>query len=116
MRLYFVLPCTSSLTVFVPLYFVLRPQVFQLVPRQPLTQAVRLFFVVQVSQYYRHCILNCFLFRKYENFKCSLKIVQLNNDNLNCQEIFFFFCPIESEFQFNTNANISEENFVVGVT
>ena len=47
-RLYFVLPCTLSLTVFVRLYFVLQPQVFQLVPRQPLTQVVRLFFTVQI--------------------------------------------------------------------
>ena len=46
MRLYFVLPCTLSLTVFVRLYFVLRPQVFQLVPRQPLTRVV--FFAVQL--------------------------------------------------------------------
>ena len=41
-RLYFVLPCTLSLTIFV------QPQVFQLVPQQPLTQVVRLFFTVQL--------------------------------------------------------------------
>ena len=46
-RLYFVLPCTLSLTVFVRLYFVLQTQVFQLIPRQRLTQVVRLFFAVQ---------------------------------------------------------------------
>ena len=47
-RLYFVLPCTLSLTVFVRLYFVLQPQVFQLIPRQPLTQVVRLFSTIQL--------------------------------------------------------------------
>ena len=48
MRLYFVLPCILSLTEFVRLYFVLRPQVFQLVFRQLLTEVVRLFFAVQL--------------------------------------------------------------------
>ena len=48
MRLYFVLPCTLSLTVFVRLYFVLRFQVLQLVLWQPLTQVVRLFSAVQL--------------------------------------------------------------------
>ena len=43
-RLYIVLSCTLSLTEFVRLYFVLQPQVFQLVVRQPLTQVV--FFAV----------------------------------------------------------------------
>ena len=57
MRLYFVLPCTLSLTEFVRLYFVLQPQVFQLVVRQPLTQVVGLFFAVQ-----RPVIQLCFLF------------------------------------------------------
>ena len=47
-RLHLVLPCTLSLTVFVWLYFVLQPQVFQLVPWQPLTQVVRLFFTIQL--------------------------------------------------------------------
>ena len=48
MRLYFVLPCTLSLIEFVRLYFVLQPQVFQLVVRQPLTQVVLLFFIAQL--------------------------------------------------------------------
>ena len=48
MRLYFVLPCTLSLIEFVRLYFVLQPQIFQLVPRQPLTQVVLLFFIAQL--------------------------------------------------------------------
>ena len=63
-----------------------------------------------------HAYLIVFYFAYINNLNVSLKIVQLNNDDLNCQEIFFFFGPIESEFQFNTNANISEENFIVGVT
>ena len=43
----FTLPCILSSSVSVPLYFVLRPEVFQLVGQQPLTQAVRLFSTVQ---------------------------------------------------------------------
>ena len=58
-RLYFVLPCTLSLTVFVRLYFVLQPQVFQLVPRQPLTQVMQLFF-----QSFSHCFLFCCFIRR----------------------------------------------------
>ena len=42
-RLYFVLPCTLSLTVFVWLNFVLRPQVFQPVPLQPYSSRAAVF-------------------------------------------------------------------------
>ena len=66
MRLYFVLPCTLYLTVFVWLYFVLRPHLFQLVPRQPLTQVVRLFFAVQLNSPIIQPLfsLHCFIRRR----------------------------------------------------
>ena len=64
MRLYFVLPCTLSLTVFVRLYFVLQPQVFQLVLRQPLTQVMGLFFTVQMPVIQPLFLFCCFIRRR----------------------------------------------------
>ena len=58
MRLFFVLPCTLSLTEFVRLYFVLQPQVFQLVVRQPLT------LVVHNFQLFNHCFLFHYFIRR----------------------------------------------------
>ena len=48
------------------LYFVLRPQVYQLVPRQPLTQVVRLFFAVQLNSPIIQPLfsLHCFIRRR----------------------------------------------------
>ena len=63
LTMHFVFNCICAATV-------LRPQVFRLVPRQPLTQVVRLFFAVQLNSQLFSC---CFLFHS-PSFSSSSRI------------------------------------------